>query len=240
MCYLCLSQGVKGDVALPSVGPDASASRKLLKYFRNSEIAVDYTGVLATGETVVWEKDFDPSVRIKASDGRRLIITGANYSDSGVYQPLVVTAQITRRGQICRIEVLPQNAIINLSIRADFATVKGPTIVGFVVDGEAPLRRMLFRAIGPGLAPFGVSNRGAVQEIVLYNAKGVVLTRFYPNKDVGSVIAMNAYFSMPAGAFPATVGDVISPYTLEPGAFTMHVVPASGGDVLIEVYSLPQ
>lgn len=126
--------------------------------------------------------------------------------------------------------------LMNLSTRATLAA-GGTLNPGFVIGGTTP-RRVLVRAIGPGLAQFGVGHVLANPTLVVFNGALPVGT----NDDWGGTAQLAAVFAA-AGAFglPSQSQDAALVLTLAPGAYTLTIRgsgPADGGEVLAEVYLL--
>lgn len=126
----------------------------------------------------------------------------------------------------------------NLSTRAE-VTAATPAISGFVIE-DMP-RHVLIRAIGPGLAQFGVGNALPSARVRLYHSDTPIATNddWNVNSSYGSVVASA---SARAGAFPLSVGtkDAAIAIILAPGTYTVHAsgaTPATGA-VLLEVYLL--
>lgn len=124
---------------------------------------------------------------------------------------------------------------VNLSSR--LSTTDGSTsrafIAGFVVSGTAP-KSMLVRAVGPGLAQFGVSGTLANPRIQILSGSTVVAD----NDDWINDATMHATCDR-VGAFQLASGshDAALMVTLQPGSYSAHVL-ANGGDgvALVEVY----
>jgi uncharacterized delta-60 repeat protein len=115
-------------------------------------------------------------------------------------------------------------------------TADTPLISGFAIVGTAP-RTVLIRAVGPGLAPFGVANYLRVPQLVLYDSTNAVIA-----KNNGWNAALITDFAR-TGAFPLTVGSTDSAFvvTLNPGTYTVQVADLSGagspgGEAMVEVY----
>ncbi len=110
---------------------------------------------------------------------------------------------------------------------------------GFVIGGNAT-KQVLIRAVGPGLAPFGVSDRLANPQLGLvpFGATEPIAS----NDDWPNLVNLQAAFTT-AGAFALTPGsaDAALVITLEPGAYTVIVSGVSGtatGTALVEIYDL--
>jgi len=130
------------------------------------------------------------------------------------------------------------SSLSNLAVRSTLDAAGGTLTVGFVIDGNAP-RRLLVRAIGPGLAQFGVG--GVVQDprLVVRREATVVAENDNWNGDEASGIAAAAR-SVGAFSLPAGSKDAVLLLTLPPGAYTAQMSAVSGGGVgLVEVYQLP-
>lgn len=166
---------------------------------------------------------------------------------------------------------LQQAAALNLSMRVRVEPGR-PSIVGFVVPGDpAPVsgntavpvfgfrqREVLIRAVGPSLAPLGVSGTWADPDFQLFRAgarhdpeahyadwsvagPGDVLPGSVFN--AGTAPAFRKIFDY-VGAFPLLPGskDAAAVLRLNPGDYTIVCDPPAGdagGEVLIEVYFLP-
>jgi hypothetical protein len=115
-------------------------------------------------------------------------------------------------------------------------------IPGFYLAG-AGTQRVLVRAIGPGLAGFGVSGTLARPELALRRANGSLVAgnRGWDSGGVSDPQALAAATGQ-VGAFPLARGsaDCALLATLEPGAYTAPVTAADGGNgiALVEVFAV--
>jgi hypothetical protein len=128
--------------------------------------------------------------------------------------------------------------LVNLSVRAYIGGGSESPNVGFVIAGSAP-RRLMVRAVGPGLATFGVPNTIADPKIELFK-DGV---RIDENDNWAGSDALIALFSQ-VGAFglpDSASRDAVLLVTLDPGAYTVVVSGANGsaGVGLVELYEAP-
>ena len=143
--------------------------------------------------------------------------------------------------EIYDIESLVGNAseLVNLSTLGFVGAGDNVLTAGFAISGNAP-KRLLIRAVGPGLAPFGVSNPLSDPQLGL-----VPLGRSEPiatNDDWPDTDSVRTAFKA-AGAFALQPGskDAALVITLEPGAYTVIVSGVNGtanGDALVEIYDL--
>jgi hypothetical protein len=125
--------------------------------------------------------------------------------------------------------------LLNVSVRKHLGT--GLT-AGFVLGGTSPTR-VLIRAIGPGLAAFGVDGTVVDPQLTLFNSAS---TRIDANDDWSGTPALTAAFAaVGAFALPATSRDAALVTTLAPGSYTVEVtgVAATTGTALVEIYEVP-
>jgi uncharacterized delta-60 repeat protein len=127
--------------------------------------------------------------------------------------------------------------LINISSRVFVGTGAQVAIPGIVVQGTAP-KRMLIRAVGPGLAQFGVTGTLADPRLeIVDQATGAALAQ---SDDWDSALASA---QAGVGAFPLTAGskDAALVVTLAPGNYTAVVTGANNGSgiAIVEAYELP-
>ncbi len=124
---------------------------------------------------------------------------------------------------------------INFSVRAESGPGDAAMIVGFVVNGETPAN-ILIRAIGPGLAPFGLSPLLADPRVQLFRGTAEIAA----NEDL-SAGAAEAAARVGAFALPPGSRDAAIVFTVAPGAYTIVLrgADATPGIALLEVYELP-
>lgn len=132
--------------------------------------------------------------------------------------------------------------VVNLSTRGIVAAGTTPALIGgFVIEGQN--RRVLVRAIGPSLAPFGVTD--AVADPFVYIQKGTLTIRYNGNWGDSHDADDNTRVSAEVGAFPLARSskDAALIVELPPGEYTASVVsestPTTGGVGLLEIYILP-
>jgi hypothetical protein len=126
--------------------------------------------------------------------------------------------------------------LLNVSVRKHLGT--GLT-AGFVVGGATPAR-ILIRAVGPGLAAFGVPDTVVDPQLSLFNDKSLEIAA---NDNWAGTPDLTAAFNA-VGAFglPApTSKDAALVLTLQPGLYSVQVsgVNNTTGVALVEVYEVP-
>lgn len=132
------------------------------------------------------------------------------------------------------------NRLVNLSSRAVVGTDANILIPGFVLSGVKP-RRMLVRAVGPGLVDFGLT--GALADPTLAVFRGEARIAENDNWGDGGAAAAVAEAGAAVGAFPLKTGsrDAAVVVELAPGSYTVQVAGArrTTGTALVEIYELP-
>ncbi|QYM79103.1 hypothetical protein K0B96_00370 [Horticoccus luteus] len=129
--------------------------------------------------------------------------------------------------------------LINVSARAQAGSGNEALIAGFVIGGTTS-RTLLIRAVGPGLAGFGVANTLVDPKLTLFAGNTTVAEN--DNWSEAANAATVAQTAVTVGAFALTDGskDAAIQITLEPGVYTAHVTAASGGAgaALVEIYEV--
>lgn len=133
----------------------------------------------------------------------------------------------------------PGSRFINLSLRGRAGSGESVLIAGVVVGGTGSVN-LLVRAVGPGLAAFGVEGVLARPRLSLY--RGVSMIRSNEGWSSVPFAADLAGAARAVGAFPLPQGSADSALVVivPPGPYTVHVsgVDSSVGEVLAEVYVL--
>lgn len=126
---------------------------------------------------------------------------------------------------------------INVSSRTFVGTGDNTLICGFVVAGSGS-RRLLIRAVGPGLAQFSLTGLLTDPQLALYNGSN---TKIAENDDWDSAATLTAQQSVGAFNLPAASKDAVLVATVTPGSYTITITGANGGTgtALIELYELP-
>jgi hypothetical protein len=121
----------------------------------------------------------------------------------------------------------------NLSARTFGGTGSDTLIVGFNLGGTGS-RRLVIRAIGPGLGAFGLTGTMADPKLELYQGQAKVGEN--DNWEASTLAAQQA-----VGAFGLTASsrDAVLVSSLSPGSYTVQVTGGTTGVVLVEVYEAP-
>ena len=164
-------------------------------------------------------------------------IQGATAAASGNYTCTITNASGTITTTPAAISVSPTaSRPANISCRTKIAAGAFVT-PGFFVDGTGS-KRVLVRAVGPGLAPFGLGGLLADPKFDVYRQSNNSIIASNDNYDATAAAAFAA-----AGAFglPAGSKDAALVVTLAAGqGYSVQVAGAAGssGIVLLEVYDL--
>ena len=128
--------------------------------------------------------------------------------------------------------------LVNLSTLGFVGTGENVLTVGFVVGGAGG-KQLLIRAVGPGLAQFGVGGLLADPQLTVFPAGQS--TSIASNNDWGGTAALKTAFGL-AGAFVIADAsrDAAVVVTLQPGGYTVVVsgLGSTTGNTLVEVYDL--
>lgn len=132
--------------------------------------------------------------------------------------------------------------LMNLSTRAIVGSGANGLFSGLSVAPGGGARRVLVRAVGPGLAGFGVTGALTDPAIAILDSAGrQIAGGANDNWESAGSAALNAAFTQ-AGAFPLAAGSRDSALVLDvqPGNYTIQVTGVSGatGAALVEVYDL--
>lgn len=128
--------------------------------------------------------------------------------------------------------------LLNLSARAQAATGDNAPIVGFVI-GAGPAKRVLIRAIGPGMSAIpGIGATLANPKLELYAGPTKIAEN--DNWTTSSIGGATGFSAVGAFPLPAESRDAALLTTLGPGGYTARVtgVETVSGVVLLEVYDV--
>jgi hypothetical protein len=185
------------------------------------------------GTTINWRPYFGPApVQLTNSN---TATANASFTVPGSYTFMVsVTDNIhVVAHDAVIINVMPHVRMANVSTRAAVGTTQSVAIAGFIINGDSP-KRVMVRALGPSLTPFGVA--GALADPMLDLRDGA-----------GNQIATNDNWRdsqeqaiTDTGLAPGNDSEAAIVATLSPGNFTAIVNGRDNttGIGLLEVYEL--
>jgi len=128
--------------------------------------------------------------------------------------------------------------LTNLSALTQVQSNSGILTVGFVISGPAK-ENLLLRAVGPGLAGFGISGILAAPQLQVIGSGGVILAT---NAGWGGDAALaSAFVRVGAFALNPTSADSALLVSLAAGSYTIQIAGVGGttGIVLAELYEVP-
>lgn len=123
-----------------------------------------------------------------------------------------------------------------------FVANNTPAFAGFVITGDVA-RTVLVRAVGPGLAPFGVTDSLRNPTLSVTRSRDNITVGTNDDWSSESAEAISRTTAI-AGTFPLVTAskDAATILVLSPGAYVAQVTSpdsADSGQTLIEVYILP-
>lgn len=125
----------------------------------------------------------------------------------------------------------------NVSARSQVGTGAEILVTGFNIGGTGP-RRLLIRAVGPGLAAFGLTGLLADPKLDLFRSGTETAIASNDNWDLsaGGTFTQVGAFELPSGS-----RDAVLLVTLDPGSYTAQVSGINNtiGVALVEVYDVP-
>ena len=189
------------------------------------------TSATGTGLTYQWLRN---GTVLPGETGAILLRNNASASDAGNYSVRVTNAagSVTSNAAAITLSATASRPA-NISVRT--AVASGATVIpGFVVQGTGT-KRVLIRAVGPGLAAFGLEGTMADPKFAVFQGSTQVAANDdWSAANIGSAFSATGAFALPAGSKDsALVTDLAAGRD-----YTVQVTNASGngGIVLIEVY----
>ena len=181
-------------------------------------------------------------------------LTAANSNDASVATTLHaagatgytvrITSKTASAAGIALAEVYDEEAasapvrLVNVSTSGFVGTGEQALVPGFVIGGTAP-KLLLIRAVGPGLAPFGVGGVLANPQLSVVPLGKELVVAANDNWG-GSASLQNAFTQAGAFALASGSGDAAVVVRLPPGGYTVIVsgVASTTGTALVEIYDL--
>jgi hypothetical protein len=129
---------------------------------------------------------------------------------------------------------LSSSKLVNMSTRGSVATGDNVLIGGFII-GDVASSTVIVRALGPSLAPFGVSHPLTDPVLEIYDSRGALIATNdnWQDNNNASLVQRNRLA-------PANASESALVLHLPAGAYTAIVRGANGaiGNALVEVYQL--
>ena len=169
-----------------------------------------------------------------------LTIPAATSADAGLYTLTVTNASGTATSVPAQLFVAPISTaghLTNLAIRSVAGTAADTLIVGFTLaGGRGTYQRLLLRAVGPGLAAFGVPGTLADPKLDIYRD-----STFAVSNDDWAGNSSVALYGTRVGAFDLpspNSKDAALVYALNAGNYSAQVTGATTGVALAEIYDV--
>lgn len=200
-----------------------------------AELSVQATGTAPM--QYQWRVNRSPIAR---ETNPTLRILDARLSDNGLYD-VVVTNEAGSVTSNPALVTVQSSRMINLSTRAAVGSGSQALAVGLVVNGRG--RRVLIRAVGPGLAPFGITDFLPNPVLRVYRAEAAGPRQIAMNDDWDSRDPVLVGAAAAVGAFALTPNsqDAALILNLAAGNYTIEVTASDAqkpGIALVEAYEL--
>ncbi len=173
----------------------------------------------------------DSAIRLTLAPGAyTAVMSSANGTTSGIGLVEVYEVSNGNAGQ----------RLTNVSTRGTVGNGANVLIAGVVVVGTQP-KRMLIRAVGPGLAQFGVSDVVTRPVLTLYRGTAMIASNTGWTTGGDPIATASATIEAGTFAFGPTSADSALLISLAPGVYSAQVSSADAvpGSALIEIYELP-
>ena len=182
--------------------------------------------------TLQWQRNGAP---LAGETAPSLTLTNLQSSDAASYTCVATNSAGSATSSAATLTVNapsptgPDSRVSNVSVRTTLAAAQ-TLIVGFTMQGGTKL--VLLRAVGPGLANFGVAGAMDDPKLLLFK-DSTLLTQ---NDDWGGGASLTSAFAS-VGAFPltSTSRDAALMRNVE-GGHTVQVSGSASGNVLVEAY----
>ncbi len=201
----------------------------------NNVLVLAVTPTFTVGGTAVLQSNGTFQLQAAATSGETVTLQGAVDAPTTTVSGTILVPNKAPIGFAgLEIRTLRSDRLFGLSSRGRVGTGEKILISGVVIGGNEP-KQVLIRAVGPSLAPLGIT--GALANPNLRVFKGSTLVA--ENDDWGSNANASAIAAVAqrVGAFALGNGskDAMIVATLEPGAYTVHI---GGGEgvALADIY----
>jgi LCCL domain-containing protein/putative Ig domain-containing protein len=220
-----------GTITVGAAGSPVIALQPFSKVAAPGSTVTFATSASGTGLTYQWLRN---GVAIAGETGAIILRQNVNANDAGTYTVRISNSagSVTSAGGVLTISP-DASRLANISVRTNVAT--GTSVIpGFVIQGTGT-KRLLIRAVGPGLGAFGLTGVMADPKLTLFQGS----TKVSENDDwsaanIGTAFAGTGAFGLAAGSKDAAlVTDLTAglPYSV-----VVTNASGTGGIVLIEVY----
>jgi hypothetical protein len=221
-----------GSVTITSVGAPVIALNPLSKTITPGGTFTMATNASGTGNTYQW---FRNGTSLAGETGAILLRQNVNAADAGTYTVRITNSAGTATSTGGTVTLSPTaSRPANISVRASVAA--GQSIIpGFFVQGTGT-KRVIVRAVGPGLAQFNVGGTMSDPKLEVFRGS----TKIAESDNWDGTAATTAAFAG-VGAFGLTTGSRDAALVIDLAAGQSYTAVVSGvgnasGVVLVEVY----
>lgn len=190
--------------------------------------------------TYQWLRNGAP---LASTNSPTLTLSAVTPSDSGTYAVLITNAHgnVTSRAAkvIVTANPAPSTGLLNLSTRTNTGAGSAALTPGFVLAGSGR-KEVLIRAVGPGLAQFGLTQHATDPSITLYQSAAGATTQIAANDDWSSTAIGDAFTRAGAFAITPDSADAALLTSIGSGVYSAPVVDEdhTGGVAIVELYDL--
>lgn len=202
-----------------SLGPDGAFQyRTVTEFLFSVKVTTDYSGRL-----------------VLQSDGRTAVATGTYTQRTVTFAGDLFSSVSDGTWNATANVSFPAGAgrLVNVSTRGSVETGDAIMIAGLVIQGTQP-KRLVLRALGPSLIPFGVSNALANPSLRLFQGPNEIAANDDWANDARAAEVTAAALA------PGDARESALSVTLAPGAYTVLVSGVGGatGIAIVEAYDL--
>ena len=230
--------------ALAGLGVSGALTATKLELYQGSAVIATNTGWSGGGNNVAVIGAAAASVGafpFAANSGDAAILTTLT---PGTYSAILSSANGAQGVGLVEVYDLSNTVagqkLVSISTRAFASAGDNALIAGVYISGAAA-KKVLIRAVGPGLAPYNVSGVLAQPQLTLYTNSQVIAQNagWSTSPDAAEIATVSAQVQ----AFPLVPGsaDAALLINLVSGGYTALVTGAGGasGNCLVEIYEVP-
>jgi hypothetical protein len=202
----------------------------------NQMLVLTNTERVITGGLTTLKSDYTYTLATTTSAGDALLKGVINPPTTILTSSLSLTSNTTVNFAGLKSTTTRTDRLINLSSRAKVGLGDSVLITGFVVGGPAN-KKILIRAVGPALSPFGLTDTLPNPAIKIYQGNQLIAENDDWNKNDAAEMARLGAFPLTSRNRDADGKDAALFITLAPGAYTAQISDPNGtGVALAEIY----
>lgn len=177
---------------------------------------------------------FKNGAAVTGANSSTLVLAGVGRADAGDYTVMVTNAAGSVTSSAAMLTVNERGLIAGQAQAATVSPLRG----AFTVEGAVP-KQMLVRAVGPGLAAFGVTGFTADPTLSIVSAATAAELAANNDWEAAANAAQIASVTAQLGVYPLAAGgkDAAVLASFPPGTYRVNVgTPVAGGTASLEIY----